>query len=125
MPCRPAAHPTSPCPLCLGALIRRLHGLHDRIQKMAFGQRAFQRLLRIDHRLGHGLNTILIDKVREFGGFNAIGRDKFTFHCKLVGQADRPRTVRSSGRYKDFKMNRLGQLGKFFFALRAQARLAA
>lgn len=108
-----------------GVLIRRLHGLHNCIQKMAFGQRAFQRLLGIDHRLGHGVNAILIDEIREFGGFNAIGRDEFTFHCKLVGQADRPRTVWSSGRHKDFKVNRLVQLGKFFFTLRAKARLAS
>ena len=81
-------------------------------------------MLGIDHCLGHGLDAILIDEIREFGGFNAIGRDKITFHRKLVGQADRPRAVWSSGRHKDFKVNRMVQLGKLFLALRAQARFA-
>ena len=124
VPCRPAAHPASHAALCFGVLVRGLHRPHNRIQKMAFGQRALQRLLGVDHRLGHGLNAVLIDEVREFGGFNAIGRDEFTFHCKLVGQADRPRTVWSSRRHKNFKVNRLVQLGELFLALRAQARLA-
>jgi len=81
-------------------------------------------MLLVDHRLGDGLNAILGDEVGKFRGFNAIGRDVFALHGKLMGQAHRPGTVGSGGRDKNLQMDRLGQAGKPLFAFRRQARLS-
>lgn len=107
-----------------GALFRRLQFRQERFQEMCFRQRTFERMLLVDHRFGHGLDAILCDQVRKLGGLNAIGRDVLAFHRELVGQANRPRTVRSRGRDKNLEVDRLAEAGKLFPALCSQARLA-
>ena len=121
---REAAHPAGHGLLLFFTLIRRLNSLQNGIQKIIFRQRAFERLLTIDHRLGHGLDAILGDKIGKFSGFNTVGRDVFALHCKLVGQADRLRTVGSGGSDKHFKMDRLAQAAQLLFAFRPQAGFA-
>jgi hypothetical protein len=75
---------------------------------------------RIDHGLGNGVNAILRNKVGEFRSLNAVGRDLRALDCKLMGQANRPGTMRSCGSDKNFKMNRLRDASKLLFALSRQ-----
>jgi len=81
-------------------------------------------MLLVDHRLGDGLDAILGDEIGKFRGFNAIGRDVFTLHGKLMGQAHRLGTVRSGRSDKDFQVDRLLQMGKLLFACRIEPRFA-
>lgn len=107
-----------------GALFRRLQFRQKPFQEMRFRHRTFKRMLLVDHSFGDGMDAILRDQVGKLGGLNAIGRDVLTFHRELMGQADRPRTVRSRGCDKNFQMHRLAEVGELFSALRGQSRLA-
>jgi len=91
---------------------------------MIFRQRAFKRLALVDHGLGDCVDPIPGGQLGKLGGLDAVGRNVLVFNCKLVGQADRPRTMGSGGRDKDLQMDGLVQMSKFFFALRAQAGVA-
>ncbi len=102
-----------------------MDGLKDSIQKITFRKRAFQRMLRIDHCFRDGVDPIQTDEVRKFSRLDAIGCDVVAFHRKLVGQADRPWTVGSGRRDKNFQMDRLRQPCKLFLAFQGKTRLAS
>jgi hypothetical protein len=110
--------------LFLFSLIVWLNSFENSIKEIAFRQGAFERMLHVNHRFGNGMDAILGNKVREFSGLDTVGRDVFALHCKLMGQAHRPRAMRSRGGDKDLKVNRLAEAGKPLFALRSQAGLA-
>jgi hypothetical protein len=91
---------------------------------MCFRHGTFKRMFLVDHRFGNGVDAITGDEVRKLGGLDAIGRDVLAFHRELVGQADRPGTVRSRGGDKNFEVDRLAEVGELFPALRGQTRIA-
>ena len=114
---QPSRAPSSHGSLLFLNLAGGLNNPKNSFQKMAFRQSAFEKLLSVYHRPGNSLDAIEGNKVRKFRSLNTVSRNLVALHCKLVSQAYRPRTMRSSGRDKNLKVNRLAQLGKLLFAL--------
>ena len=122
---RPGGIGATKRPSGFAALFRGLPDGHDGIEKMALRQRAFKCFTLVDHGLGDSVDAVLRGQIGKLCGLDAVGRDVRVFNCKLLCQAYRPRAVRSSGRDKDFQMDRLAELSKPCFALRAQAGIAS
>ena len=77
--------------------------------------------LSIDNGPGDGENAKPFGKLREFGGFDAIGADQVAFHGELVSQAHGRRAMGSSRCGEHLQVKRLGELGELLAAFGEQS----
>jgi hypothetical protein len=87
------------------------------VQEMLFGHRAFDDRGFVDHRAGHRVDLILRGEVRKLGGLDAVSADVVIFESEAVGQAYRPRAVRSSRGDKHLEVDGLGHLAQLLLRL--------
>ena len=88
---------------------------------MLLGYRTLDYLAVVDDRPRHRVDLILRGEVRKLSGLDAIGADIVIFKSEAMGQAYRPRAVRSGGRDENLKVHRLGHLAQLLLRLGAES----